>query len=30
MLRYTGVKIELFKDILIFDYVNESIFGKFA
>ena len=27
MLKYTGVKIELFKDILIFDYVNDSIFG---
>ena len=27
MLKYTGVKIELFKDISIFDYVNESIFG---
>ena len=27
MLRYTEVKIELFKDISILDYVNESIFG---
>ena len=27
MLKYTGVKIELFKDISIFDYVNPSIFG---
>ena len=27
MLKYTGVKIELFKDISIFDYVNDSIFG---
>ena len=27
MLKYTGVKIELFKDILIFDYVNSSILG---
>ena len=26
MLKYTGVKIELFKDISIFDYVNDSIF----
>ena len=27
MLKYTGVKIELFKDISIFDYVNLSILG---
>ena len=27
MLKYTSVKIELFKDISIFDYVNDSIFG---
>ena len=27
MLKYTGVKIELVKDISIFDYVNDSIFG---
>ena len=27
MLKYTGVKIELFKDISIFDYVNTSILG---
>ena len=27
MLKYTGVRIELIKDILIFDYVNDSIFG---
>ena len=27
MLEYTGVKIELFKDISIFDYVNDLIFG---
>ena len=27
MLKYTEVKIELFKDISIFDYVNSSIFG---
>ena len=27
MLKYTGVKIELIKDILIFDYVNSSILG---
>ena len=27
MLKYTGVRIELNKDILIFDYVNDSIFG---
>ena len=27
MLKYTRVKIELFKDISIFDYVNDSIFG---
>ena len=27
MLKYTGIKIELFKDISIFDYVNDSIFG---
>ena len=27
MLKYTGVKIELFKDISIFDHVNDSIFG---
>ena len=27
MLKYTGVKIELIRDILIFDYVNSSILG---
>ena len=27
MLKYTGVKIELIRDILIIDYVNSSIFG---
>ena len=27
MLKYTGVKIELFKDISIFDYVNSSLLG---
>ena len=27
MLEYTGVKIELIKDISIFDYVNSSILG---
>ena len=27
MLKYIGVKIELFKDISIFDYVNSSILG---
>ena len=27
MLKYTGVKIELIRDISIFDYVNDSIFG---
>ena len=27
MLKYTGVRIELFKDISIFDYVNSSILG---
>ena len=27
MLKYTGAKIELFRDISIFDYVNSSIFG---
>ena len=27
MLKYTGVKIELIRDILIFDYVNSSIVG---
>ena len=27
MLRYTGVKIELIRDISIFDYVNSSILG---
>ena len=27
MLKYTGVRTELIKDILIFDYVNDSIFG---
>ena len=27
MLKYTGIKIELIKDISIFDYVNSSIFG---
>ena len=27
MLKYTGVKIELIKDISIFDYVNSSIVG---
>ena len=27
MLRYTGVKIELFKDIAMFDYVDSSILG---
>ena len=27
MLKYTGIKIELIIDILIFDYVNSSILG---
>ena len=27
MLKYTGVKIELIRDISIFDYVNDSILG---
>ena len=27
MLKYTGVKIELIRHILIFDYVNSSILG---
>ena len=27
MLKYTGVKIQLFKDITIFDYVDKSILG---
>ena len=27
MLKYTGVKIELFKDITMFDYTNKSILG---
>ena len=27
MLKYTGVKIELIRDILIFDFVNSSILG---
>ena len=27
MLKYTGIKIELIKDISIFDYVNDSILG---
>ena len=27
MLKYTKVKIELFKDITLFDYVNSSILG---
>ena len=27
MLKYTRVKIELFKDISIFNYVNDNIFG---
>ena len=27
MLKYTGVKIELIRDISIFDYVNDIIFG---
>ena len=27
MLKYTKVKIELFKDITMFDYVNSSILG---
>ena len=27
MLKYTGVKIQLFKDITMFDYVNSSIMG---
>ena len=27
MLRYTGIKIELIRDISIFDYVNSSILG---
>ena len=30
MLKYTGFKIELFKDISIFDYVNDSIFGVYV
>ena len=27
MLKYTGVKIELIRDVSIFDYVNSSILG---
>ena len=27
MLKYTGVKIQLFKDITMFDYTNDSIMG---
>ena len=27
MLKYTGVKIELFKDITMFDFVDSSIIG---
>ena len=27
MLKYTGIKIELFKDITMFDYTNKSILG---
>ena len=27
MLKYTKVKIELFKDIIMFDYVDSSILG---
>ena len=27
MLKYTGVKIDLIRDISIFDYVNSSILG---
>ena len=27
MLKYTKVKIELFKDIMMFDYVDSSILG---
>ena len=27
MLKYTGIKIELIRDINIFDYVNSSILG---
>ena len=27
MLKYTGVKIELFKDITMFDFVDSSIMG---
>ena len=27
MLKYTGVKIKFIRDISIFDYVNDSIFG---
>ena len=27
MLKYTGVKIELFKDIVMFDYTDDSIKG---
>ena len=27
MLKYTGVRVKLFKDISIFDYVNDSILG---
>ena len=27
MLKYTGVKIELIRDISIFDFVNSSILG---
>ena len=30
MLKYTGVKIELIKDINIFDLVNSSILGEFV
>ena len=28
MLKYTGVKIRLFKDITMFDYVDSSILGS--
>ena len=30
MLKYTEVKIELIRDISIFDYVNSSILGEYV
>ena len=30
MLKYTGVKIQLFKDITMFDYTDKSIMGGYV